>query len=236
MRLVERQAARKLQVERDLGAVADFEHRRRCGSRAHPGRAAPRRALARRSAAVAPSAGSTWTTTSASRASPPRPRPRLRPRPHAPARPPRRGTPMTTSAKCLPAASPQPEAPQLDRRLDPLDRRRGCCIGTCRRTSMSTSTFRRDQAAGGDHDEHGDEERRPRRRPRVTRPRTMSRPTSTAIEPPRSLAKWKALAASAGLRYRRALEAVAPARVDRDHDPDDGEGPPGRVDLGVRRP
>ena len=64
---------------------------------------------------------------------------------------------------------------------------------------MRTSTLPRMSLHGREQDEHGDEERRDRV---ALRPAGAGeqQPDSTAVEPARSLAKWSAFEASAGLR------------------------------------
>ncbi len=68
---------------------------------------------------------------------------------------------------------------------------------------MSTSTFRADQPDRRGEDEHRDEEGGDRVPLRVAGAGGEQSPTSTAVEPARSPAKWSALAANAGLWYAR---------------------------------
>ena len=88
------------------------------------------------------------------------------------------------------------------------------------------------QARRCDEHDHGDDERRDRVGVRISGTRERE-PDSTATDPTRSLAKWSALDCSAALEYRLAARHETTARrdVDQDHDADDDERVPGRVDL-----
>ena len=198
-------SARQLHVQRQLVGVAECITRTLWTSRTSGNGPARRRWRARAGRPRA-AAGSTCTTTSApgSRARPP-PRPRRRSRAPARRRRPAR-TATTRSTKSRPAAWRT-----RTRRIStgrPAARARARTPSRPRPTrgpSARRSTPR--EPHGGDHDEHGDEQRgdrvAPSARPRATR----TRPTSTASEPARSEAKCSALEASAGeLEAPRARE------------------------------
>ena len=223
MRLVEREVARELQVERDLGVaperddaqIVDLTHAAARSSRLRA-RGPERRLVAR---------GSTWTTTSlpgSASSSSPRPGPR----PHAPGRRRRPAAPRSRRRRTSPRGLPETKPRQLDRRLDPRDRRARRLLGLRRRAVHEHVHVSTDQATGGEQHESGDEERCnrvTRREAGARRPR----PARTASVPAKSLPKWIAFERRASLRNAgRAERDDGATEVDRQDDPDDREEPP----------
>ena len=130
-----------------------------------------------------------------------------------------------------PRRLPHPQPPQLHRRLDADDRLPRRLLRVRRGAIHQHVDVAPHQPGRREQDE-----RRRRRAPRPSRrpgwpARTSSRPTSTATEPPRSLPKWSAFDASAGLEYARAArhDAVVRATSMQMTMPDDEERVPGRV-------
>ena len=171
VRLGERERAGQLQVERDLRAVADLEHDDVVDLADARDAAARPRARAR-AAPRPPPRGSTWTTTSAPGH---RALDRLLDRVGGGValldRRPRRDADDDVG-EMAPGGAAHAEPPELDRRLERLDRRGAppppAPAGA---RSMSTSTFWRIEPRGRREHEHGDEERRERVALRVPGPR-----------------------------------------------------------------
>ncbi len=142
VRLLERQVARQLQVQRELDAAVDGPRRARLWISRTPGRRAPQRARAR--AAPRPPRGSTWTTTSlpGSARCDRAPRPRRRRR--APGRPRRRAGRRSRR----PRTGGRPPGACRSRRSSTAGSiaaiaSRAASSASAGARSMSTSTFRR---------------------------------------------------------------------------------------------
>ena len=133
-------------------------------------------------------------------------------------------TPITTSANCGPPPGASAAARRSTGGSMPRDRRARRRLRSTGTRSMSTSTFAPHQP-GAATSTSAATKSAAIESPSGYRPRRASRPTSTAREPARSLPKWSAFDARAP-RSRtggpRASETTS-ARVDRDHDADDGE-------------
>ena len=196
VRLVERQRARQLHVQRQLGAARRRPPARGCAPRGCRGTATA--AACARSRSDATSSGSTCTTTSAFGSAPRPPLDRVRRRVALAYR--RAGRHADHDVGELAAAGlAHAEAPQLDRRPHLLDRRDGRRLRVGRGAVHQHVDVHLHQPGGCEQDEHGDEERRDRVGLRDARGARRASPTSTAIEPPKSLAKWSAFDARAAL-------------------------------------
>ena len=209
VRLLERQLAGQLQVERDAPCGRRRRATRGCGSPARRGTRERGRvgALAQRDL-VGARLDVDDDVALRQRALRPPPRPRRPPR--GPARPrPRGDTPITTSAKWRPAACRIRSRRSSTARHDRRDRLRArpppprpargpsarrCSAASAAPAARSTSTATKSAATES---------------PSGCPARASSSPTSTATEPARSLPKWSAFAPSAAL-------VVAPRRAPRD--------------------
>src|SRR5690348_6570499 len=120
---------------------------------------------------------------------------------------------MTTSANTRPAAWRMRSRRSWGAGLSPTIACRAASSASAGARSMSTSTFRRISLAAASRTSTATSSAATAST-RGWPARTSSRPTSTASEPPRSLPKWSAFEASAGLEYARAArhEAVVLAR------------------------
>ena len=106
---------------------------------------------------------------------------------------------MTTSAKCPPPDSPHTEPPELDRRVEGVDRSPSRVLRARRSPVHQYVDVSAEQAYRGRDDERRDEQRG-NRVSRGEAERGSREPASTASVPARSLPKWSAFASSASLR------------------------------------
>ena len=138
---------------------------------------------------------------------------------------------MTTSANVRPAACRRRSRDSSDRRLDPCDRRTRGLLGVGRGVVHQHVDVAADQPCRRQEHERGDEERRDRvslgeagRRGDEAR-EDGERADEVAAEVERVREQRLAPVAP-----RRSQRDDRPAEVDRQHEPDDREHPPGRVD------
>ena len=229
VRLLEREVARQLQMERELGARVE-RHRADVVHLAHArARRARRRARAR--AAPRPARAARRGRRRPPRAAPPAPPARPGPPRRAPARPPRRTRRRSRRRRsACPAACrirSRRSSTAGQNRVDRGPRRRG----RRRRTrSIRTSTLRRISRTAATRTSIGDEERRERIRLRMPGADEQqpdedgARAGEVAAEVERVRGERGALVAARGPRGRE-----RPADVDDDHDADDDERVPLRV-------
>ena len=143
---------------------------------------------------------------------------------------------MTTSAKCPPPDSRTPEPPELDRRVERVDRAPGRILRVDRGLIHEHVDVASEQAHRSRDDESRDEERghrvpsgKPERR-RGQPGEHGKRPGEVAPEMERVREQRVAPVAPRGAQRDRGTR-----RVDRDHESDRREGPPGRLDLELDR-
>ena len=228
---VEREVARKLQVERDLDAAVDVEHGQvvdlphmRDGERGGEDALAECRRRSPR--------GSTWTTTSipgsaSCSASLDAVRGRVALADRGSGR-----DPDDDVREVLPSRPAQSEPAELDGRIEAAIARRAIRASSSGERSMSTSTFRlasrnaaattsagdeerRDRVTGGEAERGGDQAGEHRERSREVAPE-VERVGEQRVAP---------VEARAPQRDHRSR------RVDHEHEPDRGERPPGRLDV-----